>query len=304
MANRVSKLTIVGLALTLGAAPPAWAQGADVLRVGDALGAPSGEPTVGTRSPFSYMLSPIYDTLALVNADGSFTRQLGIEWRGVDATTWQYRLRPNVRFHNGEGLTAAGVAEYFTWLGTEPALATSVGPTTRQLRLDTVRAVDELTLEIKTKGANPILPQLLQGFWIPAPKAWAEGGKEAFARKPVGSGSFRVTEWAPNGTEYEAFAESWRAPRVARRSFSVGARPDGAALGRDLGPARHRPGHGHGRHSGDRERRPPRRFRAAATGRDLEGVQRLARHAVQGQARAPGRQSRHRPRRVRRAHLP
>ncbi|MBM3505930.1 MAG: hypothetical protein FJX65_18970 [Alphaproteobacteria bacterium] len=202
----------------LATAGPVLAQPADTIRVGDVLGAPSGEPTFSTRSPFSYMLGPIYDALALVNADGSYSPLLATEWRNTDATTWVYRLRPNVKFHNGEMLDSSGIAAYLTWLNSDAGKATNVGAQVNQIGFDSARAIDPLTVEIKSKTPNPLLPKIIQSFWMPAPKAWAELGKEGFAKKPVGSGSYRVTEWGPNGTDYEAFGDSWRPARTPKLS--------------------------------------------------------------------------------------
>src|SRR6184192_2019639 len=34
---------------------------------------------------------------------------LALSWRAVDATTWEFKLRPGVRFHDGSELTAEDV---------------------------------------------------------------------------------------------------------------------------------------------------------------------------------------------------
>jgi len=52
----------------------------------------------------------LFDTLVRLSDDGrDFVGELAESWKLVDQTTWQFKLRRGVKFHNGEQLNAAAV---------------------------------------------------------------------------------------------------------------------------------------------------------------------------------------------------
>jgi len=52
----------------------------------------------------------LFDTLVRLSDDGrDFVGELAESWKLVDQTTWQFKLRRGVKFHNGEELNAAAV---------------------------------------------------------------------------------------------------------------------------------------------------------------------------------------------------
>jgi peptide/nickel transport system substrate-binding protein len=140
---------------------------------------------------------------------------LASEWRSTAPDTWVYKLRPNVKFHNGETLTSRAVVEFLTFVtSTDDGKKTSVGQIINgQARVTSARALDDLSVEIKTAGANPIFERTISRFWVPEPKARAEMPKDAYNRNPVGTGPFKVVNWGPNGADYEAVNGG---PRVSK----------------------------------------------------------------------------------------
>lgn len=174
-----------------------------------------GMPDQGTASPRVYGLWPFYDSLTMPDLKGEVEPLLAVRWRNIDPETWQFSLRPNVKFSNGEALTAEGIVAFLDYLTHDGKGSTSGTNMVNQARVASARAIDPLTVEIKTRGPNPVLPAAISGTWFPAPKAWMDGPKE-FANKPVGTGSYRVTNWAGEEIDYEAFAGSWRPAKIKR----------------------------------------------------------------------------------------
>jgi peptide/nickel transport system substrate-binding protein len=85
-----------------------------------------------------------------------------------DATIWEFKLRPNVTFHNGDPFSADDVVFSF---------ARVLQPTS-DLRgtisfIDKAEKVDDLTVRIKTKGRNAILPATLTNIYM-MDRRWCE----------------------------------------------------------------------------------------------------------------------------------
>jgi peptide/nickel transport system substrate-binding protein len=115
---------------------------------------------------------------------------LALGWEVLDPTTFRVKLRPNVKFHNGKPLGADDVAFWITQL-LDPALAfRSSHP-----NLTGAVVVDELTVDIKHKGGYGMLPMLT--VLSPLDKeTQLEIGEEAYRLNPIGTGPFKVVEWA------------------------------------------------------------------------------------------------------------
>ena len=51
----------------------------------------------------------LYDTVTSRHPDGRLYPGLATEWKLLNPTTWQFKLRPGLKFHNGDPLTSADV---------------------------------------------------------------------------------------------------------------------------------------------------------------------------------------------------
>jgi len=111
----------------------------------------------------SFVLNHCYDTLlALDPQDASkIVPSLAEEWEvSPDATVYTFKLRPDVKFTTGNPLTADDVIFSFNRLKNLKGL-----PSVRLEDIDTVEAIDDMTVQITTKAPNVILPYLLTGAY-------------------------------------------------------------------------------------------------------------------------------------------
>ena len=237
----------------------------------------------------------------------------------VNPTTWRFKLRPGVKFHDGTPFTADDVVFSF-----ERARAD-----TSQLRAyanasGIPKKIDDLTVEFTTNGPNPIELEHIATINIMS-KAWCEKNRATkpqnytqkedmiTARQANGTGPYMLKAREPDVKTVLAKNPNWwglkdEAVRGQRRRGDLHAdrlRRDprrGAPLGR--GRPRQRPaaagraapradaGHqGAGRH-----REPDRVHRHGPGARRAPVLERQGQEPVQGQARAPGALSRRRHR--------
>jgi peptide/nickel transport system substrate-binding protein len=96
-------------------------------------------------------------------------------WRVLpnDPTVWEFKLRPNVKFHNGAAFTADDVV-----FSMQRAMKPAADMKSLLVSVDTITKVDDLTVHFKTKGPNALLVNNLTNLFI-MNKAWSEANNAA-----------------------------------------------------------------------------------------------------------------------------
>jgi peptide/nickel transport system substrate-binding protein len=127
--------------------------------------------------------------------DGQLAHEPGLaaSWSSVNPTTWEFKLRPNVKFHNGEDVNAEAVK-----FSIERVLNPDQKARWRWAFVDIerVEVVDPLTVRIVTKRPFPTLvTNLAFAMPIVPPKYVKEKGDAFVATRPVGSGPFKFVRW-------------------------------------------------------------------------------------------------------------
>lgn len=177
---------------------------AQTVRIATAFDPQSMDPHAVALLYHTRVVGQIYDSLVNRNAAFKLEPALATEWQMSSPTSWRFRIRPGVSFHDGSALTADDVV-----FSLQRAMAP---PSQRSFQLKgvtTVRKADAQTVEILTEAPDAVLPEKL--VFLPVmSKAWSEkhgvvkaqdfnGKQETFAvRNANGTGPYRLERYDPD----------------------------------------------------------------------------------------------------------
>ena len=133
----------------------------------------------------------VVETLVEKNPnDGTLSPRLALSWEQREPTVWRFKLRPGVVFHDGSPFNAEAVKKS---LARTVSAGVACGDKSKFFAGITMEGivVDELTLDIKTSRAEPIIPMRLAGAAIVGPNE----PLDKLSIAPVGTGPFALDGW-------------------------------------------------------------------------------------------------------------
>lgn len=148
-------------------------------------------------------LNNIYEPLVAFDRDLNFVPALALSWGLVDELTWEFHLRPEVKFHDGSDFDVDDVVASFDRAKNLPTSELKILTDS----IEKIEVVDKQTFRIQTKNPDPILLSQLTNVFI-LPKEIAES-KEDFS--PVGTGPYRFRDWeAGELMVLDGFEKYWK----------------------------------------------------------------------------------------------
>ena len=200
---------------------------AQTLTMGVRAGPESLDPDYTGVGTHAEAMKHIFDTLVWAGDQLQLEPGLALSWRPVDNTTWEFKLRPNVKFHDGSLFTAEDVKFSIERI----PVVSGPNPTTVYVkRVKETKIIDPLTIHIVTDGPAPALPNDFVRLFIVSHKAAAgltkDNANEAFnsGKAAIGTGPFKFISWTPKEQlVLDRFDAYWRGPpawqRVVRKEI-------------------------------------------------------------------------------------
>ncbi|WP_155131557.1 ABC transporter substrate-binding protein [Pseudovibrio flavus] len=188
------KCAVAAVAL-LVSAPTVFA--ADLV-IGVRAGPDSIDPHWSTLGTQAEALHYVYDTLVDVDAKLQLKPGLALSWAAVADTTWEFKLREGVKFHDGTPFTAEDAKFSIDRI----PHVTGPNPMTLYTKyVDRVEVIDDYTLHVHTNGIAPSLPNdFTRLFVIPSETGMdARNAEFNSGEKAVGTGPYTFVSWQPKG---------------------------------------------------------------------------------------------------------
>jgi peptide/nickel transport system substrate-binding protein len=138
----------------------------------------------------------VFDMLFFRDGQGIPQPRLAASYKVLNDTTWEFKLRPNVKFHNGVTMTAKDVKFSIDRM-TDPQTKAFFAPFYSTIA--EVKVINDSTIQIVTKTPDPLLlKRLSHEMFIFPSDYFKEKGAEAFFQHPVGTGPFKFVSWTRN----------------------------------------------------------------------------------------------------------
>jgi peptide/nickel transport system substrate-binding protein len=190
--RRALAVALASFALLAVAVAPVRAEG---LRIAVAADVTSIDPHFFNLFPNNNVAEHIFDKLVQMDADSKMIPGLATSWKTIDPTTWEFKLRKGVKFHDGSELTADDVVfsiERVAMVPNAPAPFTSY---TKAIVAKEI--VDPYTIRFKTAAPHPLLPNDLSTIYIVSKKVATGATTEDFntGKAAVGSGRFKFVRY-------------------------------------------------------------------------------------------------------------
>jgi len=194
------KIAAMAAAVALSGASLAAPALAQELKIGIKTEPSALDPQFHTLNPNIQVAAYFFDALIAQDANLKTKPALALSWKAIDDTTWEFKLRPDVKFHDGSPFTAEDVVFTYERI---PKVPNSPGPYTIYTRsMKSFEIVDPLTLRIHTNGPAPLLPLDVAALPILSKKAMAGSAPEGKTTAElnagnglVGTGPFKFVEW-------------------------------------------------------------------------------------------------------------
>ncbi len=185
---------LIALAVSLGVPVSATAQApANQITIAQPAEATTMDPGRSTQVLTVNYFYNLYDTLTRWDTSLKLGPGLATSWRNVNDSTWEFTLRPGVKFHDGAPLTAEDVKATLERNLVPGRTVVQPGFAT----IETVEVVGPSTIRIVTKKPDPLMPVRMaqMGSQILPARSTTDAGAKEIARKPVGTGAYRFVEW-------------------------------------------------------------------------------------------------------------
>ncbi len=187
------------------------------LKIGVASEATSVDPHFHNVGQNNALRRHIFQSLVSADENQKPVPQLATSWRTIDDTTWEFKLRPGVKFSNGKDFT---VRDFVYSVCRIPLVENSPSNFTIATKgIESISSPDPSTIIIKTATPYPLLPIEMSVFGIISADAFGAAPEVTFAKsgctgvgtppksadfndpaKAIGTGPYKLKEYT-RGTQ-------------------------------------------------------------------------------------------------------
>lgn len=181
------------------------------LRIALATEPSSIDPHFHVTTPNMAFSTHIFDRLVHMNERQSLIPGLAVSWKNVDPTTWEFKLRADVKWHDGSPFTADDVLFSAERAAKVPNSPSGFGI---YLKGKTFSKVDDLTVRVTTVAPYPLMANDLATIAIVSKKHGSGAATADYnsGKAAIGTGPYKFAAYVPGDKiELKANPDYWGA---------------------------------------------------------------------------------------------
>ena len=166
------------------------------ITIGAKLEPSSIDPHYHNLGPNNAVARHIFDRLVQTDEKQRLLPGLAVSWKPLNDTTWEFKLRKGVKWHDGSPFTADDVIFTFDRAPKVPNSPSSFALYTKK---KTLKKIDDHTLHIITEKPYPLMANDVCTINIVSRK-YGEGattGDYNSGKATIGTGPYKFVEWVP-----------------------------------------------------------------------------------------------------------
>jgi peptide/nickel transport system substrate-binding protein len=158
----------------------------------------SMDPHYHNVGPNNAMSRHIFEGLVKTDDNQKLVPGLALSWRAINDLTWEFKLRPNVRWHDGSLFTAEDVAYTLKRAPLVPNSPSSFATFTRAIT--DIKIINPQTIQFSTATPHVLLPSDLSTVMMVSKKVGEKATTEDYnaGRAAIGTGAYKFQDYIPN----------------------------------------------------------------------------------------------------------
>ena len=187
------------------------------------------DPHYHNLGPNNAFATHIYGTLVGSDENQQHYPDLATSWKPINDTTWEFKLRKGVKFHDGSDFTADDVIFSIDRIPNIPNNPASYESNVSMI--DSVEAPDSHTIIVKTKNPYPLLLRRLSGVAIVSKQNVEGSTTEDFAsgKVAVGTGPYMFKSYTPGDNYQISINNNYWGDKPDFHDVTFKIMPDGAS---------------------------------------------------------------------------
>ena len=166
------------------------------------------DPGVSMGAQTSPWLYEVFDTILYIQDDGTISSYVCESWKKIADDTFEFTLKPGIKFHNGEALGSDDAKFTIDRLIHDEANYCNGNIKQLVSTIKEVQIVNDLTFRIITDGPDPILFERLAsplGAYLVPKDTIEANGQDYLKASPIGTGPYKFDEIGPETLELSYF---------------------------------------------------------------------------------------------------
>ena len=212
---------------------------AETLTIGFADPVSSADPQLNNHAGDRSLALHFWDSIINSRDGGKLEPALASSWKALDDTTWEFKLRNDVKWQDGTPFTADDIVYSFQRAKSVPGTVASYTGALRTIESTTAK--DPHTVIIKTIAPNPMLPLDIASIYIVSKHIGEKSKTEDYnaGRAMIGTGPYKFESYAPGDRTVFERSPTYYGPKplwdkVVYRFINNGAARTAALLSGDV----------------------------------------------------------------------